>query len=619
MAVFEVFGFSQIELLDPELLRKREADRRYLLSLSTDNLLRPYRLEAGLWSEPAKPEGIHWGWESPTSQLRGHFLGHWLSAASMHAAASGDREMRGKAEAVIDGLEACQKANGGEWLGSIPEKYLERIAQGAAVWAPHYTVHKTFMGLLDAYRYLGSSKALELAHNWASWFHRWTGPFSREKMDDILDFETGGMLEVWADLLGFTGRAEYRELLERYARPRLFEPLLSGRDPLSNMHANTTIPEALGAARAYEATGEERWLDIVKAYWEIAVRRLPRYATGGSTSGEIWVPEGRLPHRLGDKNQELCTVYNMMRVAEFLLRHSGDASYGDYWERNLRNGVLAQGFWQGALANGETAEHPLTGLVAYYLPLRPGSRKPWASETDHFFCCHGSNVQANAAHTGCSFYKHGEGLAIGMLVESRLSWDRGGGERARVEIRRANLCGNTQGIDGLAAGFPAPPDRQAFEVAIDCERERSFPLSIRLPWWLSGEARVWLNGEALRIDSAPSSFVKIDRTWTNDKIRIELPKRLSSERLPGSDDQYAFMDGPDVLAGLCDQERTIFCDDSAAPETALVSDDEREWGRWKQGYKTRGQDPGIRFVPLRDVGYERYSVYFPVAGRKAGE
>ena len=98
----------------------------------------------------------------------GHFLGHWLSAAAMNAAATGDREIRGKAEAVVDGLELCQQANGGEWLGSIPEKYLERIAAGSQVWAPHYTVHKTFMGLLDAYRHIGSAKALELAENWAS-------------------------------------------------------------------------------------------------------------------------------------------------------------------------------------------------------------------------------------------------------------------------------------------------------------------------------------------------------------------------------------------------------------------------------------------------------------------
>ena len=422
------------------------------------------------------------------------------------------------------------------------------------------------------------------------------------------------MLEIWAELFGITGKPEYRELMDRYTRRRLFDPLLKGSDPLTNMHANTTIPEILGAARAYEVTREARWLDIAKAYWELAAERLPRFATGGGTTGEVWVPEGRLQHRLGDKNQELCTVYNMMRLAEFLLRHTGEARYADYWERNLRNGVLAQGFWKRSLTHGAKTDHPLSGLVSYFLPLRPGSVKLWASETDHFFCCHGSNVQANATHTGGIFYKVGNGLAIASLIESGLSWDRGG-ERSRVEIRRVDLAGDIQGIDGVAPPHPAPPDRQSFEIRVSCPRPAEFELSFRLPWWLAGEAQASVNGEAIRVESKPSSFVHIKRRWKDDSVRIELPKRLASEPLPGSSDMYAFMDGPDLLAGLCSEERILYCDDPAAPERSLLSDDEREWGRWKGGYKTRGQDPGIRFMPLREVGYERYSVYFPVAKR----
>jgi len=615
MAVMERFLPGDIRLLDPLLVQKREADRAYLLRLSTDNLLRPFRLEAGLWSEPAKPEGIHWGWESPTSQLRGHFLGHWLSAASLCAAASGDREIRGKAEAVIDGLAECQESNGGEWLGSIPEKYLERIAAGKWTWAPHYTVHKTFMGLMDARAYLGSERALALAENWARWFLSWTEKFSREEMDAVLDYETGGMLEVWADLLGATGRPEYRTLMERYERRRLFGPLLAGKDPLSNMHANTTIPEILGAARAYEVTGEGRWLEIVKAYWELAAERLPRAATGGSTSGEIWVPEGRLPHRLGDKNQELCAVYNMMRLAEFLLRHTGEARFADYWERNLRNGIMAQGFWRGSLANGEAATAPLSGLVSYFLPLRAGSMKYWASETDHFFCCHGTNVQANAAHTGCTFYRTGTGLAIANLVASRLTWERPEG-RAEIEVVRADQAGSCQVPDGGAQARPASPDREAFEIRVSSLSAAAFTLSLRLPWWLAGEAAVSVNGERAVVRSRPSSFIGIERAWKDDVVRVELPKRLASELLPGSESEYAFMDGPDVLAGLCAGERTLYCDDPRAPELNLVVDDEREWSRWKGSYKTKGQDPGMRFIPLREVGYERYAVYFPVSPRR---
>jgi DUF1680 family protein len=145
---------------------------------------------------------------------------------------------------------------------------------------------------------------------------RWTSQFSREEMDEILDVETGGMLEAWAGLYGLTGCEEHLELMQRYDRPRLFERLLAGEDPLTNRHANTTIPEAHGAARAYEVTGDDRWREIAEAYWRCAVTERGYFCTGGQTTGEIWTPPFEFSARLGDKNQEHCTVYNMMRLAD---------------------------------------------------------------------------------------------------------------------------------------------------------------------------------------------------------------------------------------------------------------------------------------------------------------
>lgn len=70
---------------------------------------------------------MHLGWESPTCQLRYHFLGHWLSAASVLVAENHDRELKAKLDNIIDELARCQKLNGGHWIGLIPEKYFERL------------------------------------------------------------------------------------------------------------------------------------------------------------------------------------------------------------------------------------------------------------------------------------------------------------------------------------------------------------------------------------------------------------------------------------------------------------------------------------------------------------
>ena len=200
----------QTLLLDPELRRREEENRSYMMHLENRFLLLNFNLESGRDTSAEAIEGMHGGWEFPTCQLRGHFLGHWLSAAAMHYHATGDRELKAKADTLVEELAECQKENGGKWAAPIPEKYLYRIAEGKQVWAPHYTIHKVFMGLLDMYEYAGNAIALEIAENFADWFYDWTKDFSRDEMDDILDFETGGMLEIWVQLYAITGKISMR-------------------------------------------------------------------------------------------------------------------------------------------------------------------------------------------------------------------------------------------------------------------------------------------------------------------------------------------------------------------------------------------------------------------------
>ena len=592
---FKSISPGQVKLLPSMFQHRFDLNRCYLMELRSDNLLQNHYMEAGLWGPRVRLEDYHGGWESPTCQLRGHFLGHWLSAAARIYAGTGDVEVKGKADRIVSELARCQQENGGEWVGSIPEKYLDWIARGKRVWAPHYTLHKTLMGLYDVAAYAGNEQALDMMVRWAKWFYRWTSPFSREELDDILDVETGGMLEVWADLYGVTGKQEHLELVHRYDRPRLFDRLLAGEDPLTNRHANTTIPEAHGAARAYEVTGEERWREIVEAYWRCAVTDRGAFCTGGQTTGEIWTPPFEFAARLGDKNQEHCVVYNMMRLAHYLLRWTGDVTYADYIERNLYNGILAQ-------------QHPETGMVAYFLPLQAGARKIWGSPTDDFWCCHGSLVQAHTLHNAYVYYEDEEGLVVCQYVPTKLEWEWDG---VPVAVKQVFDEEASTSRPRDPDGSVHRPKRWAIELSVRCEQPVAFALKLRLPWWLSGEARILVNGEPETITTGRSSFHEIQRTWQDDTVRVELPKALSTCPLPDEPDTVAFMDGPVVLGGLCDEERMLYGDQDD-PETMLTADNEREWTMWRPGYRTCNQERGFRFVPLYEIGDERYTVYFPV-------
>ena len=131
----------------PGLFKERaDLNRAYLMELKTENLLQNFYLEACVRTDRNITE-MHLGWEAPTCQLRGHFLGHWLSAASMLIAQNNDRELKAKLDIIIDELERCQKLNGGKWIGSVPEKYFTMLEKNEYVWSPQYTLHKTLLGL----------------------------------------------------------------------------------------------------------------------------------------------------------------------------------------------------------------------------------------------------------------------------------------------------------------------------------------------------------------------------------------------------------------------------------------------------------------------------------------
>lgn len=589
--------------------RRSELNRAYVTSLTNDNLLQNHYIEAGIGgyghlrttfggAGGKDDDGAdrHWGWETPGAQLRGHFLGHWLSAVAREVASTGEAGLRHRLDTVVAELARCQQENGGEWVFSIPEKYLDRLSTGRQIWAPQYTVHKTFMGLVDAYRDAGNRQALEVADRAADWFHRWSAGFDREHFDDILDVETGGMLEVWADLYEATGDDKYLTLLDRYDRRRLFEPLLQNVDVLTNMHANTTIPEVLGAARAYEVTGDDRWRAIVVAYWKYAVTLRGTFCTGGQTAGEIWTPPFEFAARRGDKNQEHCTVYNMMRLAEVLFRWTGAPEYLDYYERNAINGVLAQ-------------QNPESGMVAYFLPLAGGLRKHWGSPTYDFWCCHGTLVQAHTRHNEAVYFTDGDReVLVARFVDSVLSTTIAG-VPFQVGLRLTDTTvAAAPNANAALAGSRHRPQSWGVELRVTAADPVEATLRIRVPDWVAQEPVVEVDGEPRAVEVS-DGFISLSSTWSDATVAVTLPTAVRAVAIPDEPGTVAFLNGPVVLAGECDHEVTLVGSD---PLALLAPDNERQWGEWLQGFRTVGQARSIRFRPLNEIVDQPYSVYFPV-------
>lgn len=248
------------------LFRERmNINREYLAELDITCLLQNFYLEAGIGLpgiqtvyDPGEAK-LHWGWEAPLCQLRGHFLGHWMSAVARLIASEHDEELRIKLDKAVSELGRCQKRNGGEWVGSIPEKYLDLMAEPDYIWSPQYTMHKTLMGLVDAYDFAENKQALEIADHLADWYIKWAKRMKDK--DPVITYkgEQGGMLEIWARLYELTKEEKYLTLIDLYKNNGLFSQLTNSDDGLSDDHANASIPLSHGAAKMYELTKEDYW------------------------------------------------------------------------------------------------------------------------------------------------------------------------------------------------------------------------------------------------------------------------------------------------------------------------------------------------------------------------
>jgi DUF1680 family protein len=312
----------------------------------------------------------------------------------------------------------------------------------------------------------------------------------------------------------------------------------------------------------------------------------------------------------------------MMRLADFLFRMTGEAKYSDYWEQNLYNGIFAQGYWKGSFSHGAPTTDPEQGLLTYFLPLHGGAKKAWSSRTQDFFCCHGTLVQANAAHTQGIYYRDADSIYICQYFSSSIQAQVQGTE-VRIEQSIDTLCGSNhmsstsagaQKVNEICAMYPSNPDKLVSWLSVACDRPAVFELKIRIPWWVKGQPVLRINGEAADAEVSPTGFICIQRIWKNDSVCIELPRGLTAWPLPDYPEMTAFLYGPVVLAGRCDEERTLY-GDANHPEALLFPDNEREWASWMHTFKTRGQDRNIQFIPLYQVGYEPYTVYFPVRNR----
>ncbi|XWS41093.1 hypothetical protein CRYUN_Cryun17cG0050900 [Craigia yunnanensis] len=523
--------------LDPKGLhgRAQQTTLEYLLMLDVDRLVWSFRNTSGL-PTPGQPYG---GWEDPGIDLRGHFVGHYLSATALMWASTKNKSVKRKMSTVVRALYACQKKLGTGYLSAFPSKQFDDVEALKKCWAPYYTIHKIMAGLLDQHTIAGNPKALKMLIWMVDYFYKRAenviSKYSVERHYLMLNEEHGGMNELLYRLYNITCDPKHFLLARLFDKPCFLGALALQEDELSGYHANTNIPIVIGAQVRHEITGDPLYQAIGSYFMDI-VNSSHSYATGGTSVREFWADPKRLGTTLETENEETCTTYNMLKVSRHLFQSTKEIAYADYYERALTNGILSI----------QRGTEP--GVYIYFFPLHRGASKAishwgWGKPFDAFWCCYGTAIET-FSKLGDSIYFEEEGrttptLYIIQFISSFLEW-----KSANTELHQI--------IHPVSSWHPK------LRVEIIFPKEGTTDkatLYIRVPFWSRSDGvKAAINAENLPFPT-PGSFLSVTRKWNSgDKLSLELPITLRLEHIQDDRPEYASVQailfGPYLLAGL---------------------------------------------------------------------
>ena len=583
----------------------RDLDIDQLISLPVKQQLYNYRDTYGLPTD-GYPESD--GWDSPTTKLKGHGAGHYMSAMAMAFASCQDKAkkdiLRSNITEMVNGLRECQertfvwneqlgryweardfapeeelKTMQGTWadfdrykqhpekygygyLNAIPAQHCVLIEMYRAynndswVWAPYYSVHKQLAGLIDIATYIDdkavAAKALLTAKDMGLW--------------------------VW-------NRLHYRTFVKSDGRQDERRAKPGNRYEMWNMYiAGEVGGMAESLARLSEMTGTA----------EEKARLLEAATCFDSPAFFDPLAKNIDAIRTRHANQHIPMVTGALRI----YRGNGNPYYYD----------LAQNFWtmiqgryryaMGGVGNGEMFRQPyaqMTSMCTNVTHWRGHERhEPTMNET----CC-AYNLAKLTKDLNCfnpddaRYMDYYERVLYNQIIGSvnprqyQTCYQYAVGLNASKpwgnETPQSTCCGGT-GVENhvkyqeaayfvndntIWVALYLPTTAQWKEKGVTLKQECQWPaekstirltkgkarfaMRLRVPYWATDGFDIKLNGKSIATHYQPSSYVEIPaRRWTTkDVVEVMMPFTKHIDFGPDKVDGYwlgAFMQGPLVMA-----------------------------------------------------------------------
>ena len=562
---------------DNRLTGNRDLDVQNLLSLDITQQLYNYRDTYGLSTEGYTESD---GWDSPTTKLKGHGSGHYMSALAFAFAGTDDPAVKAalkeRIRRMVDELRACQEltfvwddalgryreardlvpeeemdALEGTWeafdqykkdcrsygygyINAIPaqhpvliEKYSPYNNQ-IGVWAPYYSIHKQLAGLIDIALNVDdkaiSDKALLIAKDMGLW--------------------------VWNRLHYRTYVKTDGDKAERQARPgnryEMWNMYIAGE--VGGMQESLSRLSALAADPAEKA----RLLEAAQCFDSPAF-----YDPLSRNIDDI---------RTRHANQHIPMIVGALNV----YREGGNPYYyhiaRNFWE--MVQGRYA--YAMGGVGNGEMFRQPYSQMMSLNTSVMSDRNRdifpnPDINET----CCAYNLAKLTKDLNGFdpddarymdyyervlynqlvgSVHPHEYGVcyqyAVGMNAIKPFGSETpqatccgGTGSENHVKYQEAAyfVSDNTLWValylpttarwDAKGVAFRQECAWPAESTVITIEKGGRFAMKLRVPYWATQGFGVKVNGHELQTAYRPSSYVEIsERDWkAGDRVEVSMP------------------------------------------------------------------------------------------------
>lgn len=443
---------------------------------------------------------------------------YWLKGYGNLAYILKDTAMINETKVWIEAAIRSQQADG--YFGPVNER-----KEGRELWANMIML----WCLQSYYEYSGDERVISLMTNYFKW--QMTVPDEKFLRDYWENSRGGDNLYSVYWLYNITGDKFLLELAEKLHRNTAN---WTNDSALPNWH-NVNIAQCFREpATYYMLTGDSA--DLKASY---RVHHLVRRIFGQVPGGMFGADENaRLAYIDPRQGTETCGFVEQMASDELMLRMTGDPFWAEHCEDVAFNSYPAAVMPDFKALRYITCPNQ---VVSDSKNHRPGidnggpflAMNPFSSR-----CCQHNHAQGWPYYIENLVYATPDNGLAAIIYGPCEAQAKVGEKGTLVTLKEETNY----------------PFEESVRFVLEAEENVSFPLYLRIPAWCK-EAKVLVNGAAVKANMEPGKYIRLCRTWNSgDIVTLQLPMSLSVKRWEVNQNSASVNYGPLTFSLLIEEE-----------------------------------------------------------------